>query len=255
MKRYIILSFFALVASTVLLTAQPVDSVANLFAKANQLYKQEDYAEAADIYEELLKQGSSAELYYNLGNSYYKSHEIGAAILNYERALRLKPNFPNARYNLKIAEEKLIDNVSSAPSFWVRRFYNMVIQSLSSNGWAYISFGFLLTFLSMFLVFAFSRRRRMRKFAFNAAIVALTVFILSFSFSAVRKKQFNTHNQAIVMHAAVMVKSSPDKSGTDLFELHEGTKVFVKSTLEGWSEVKLDNGAVGWLESYTIERI
>ena len=81
------------------------------------------------------------------------------------------------------------------------------------------------------------------------------LFVVSLVFSGIRKDQFVKHNEAIVMSGAVTAKSSPDKSGTDLFQLHEGTKVMVKSTLSGWSEITLENGAVGWVEESTIARI
>ena len=256
MKRIYIL-FSLVLGVTVLLQAQK--SVAthsgDNIQMANHLYKQGQYADAAKLYEQELSKGAAPQLYYNLGNSYYKSDEIGLAILNYERALRLDPGYNDARYNLKIAEEKVVDNVNSSPSFFVKRFLNSWIQANSSNQWAVISVICLIVSLALFFFFVFSFDKNRRKYGFFGMLLFAGLFVTTLIFSGIRKEQFVKHNEAIVMSGAVTAKSSPDKSGTDLFQLHEGTKVMVKSTLSGWSEITLENGAVGWVEESSIARI
>ncbi len=254
MRVKCILLCFTLIMSYSLQAQDSISSHSNL-KMANQLYSQGQYSDAAKLYEEDLKKGVSAQLYYNLGNSYFKSNEIGLAILNYERALRLDPGYRNARYNLGIAQDKVVDNVDTTPSFWIKRITNSLISSNSSNRWAMISFVFFILMIVSFFLFAFSTIRKRRKIAFYSMIISVVIFIFSFVFSGIRKEQFVKHNEAIILNAAVMVKSSPDKAGTDLFQLHEGTKVSVKSTLSGWSEIALENGAFGWVEESTIARI
>lgn len=223
--------------------------------KANQLYSQGQFSDAAKLYEEELKKGVSPHIYYNLGNSYYKTGEIGLAILNYERALRLDPRYRNARYNLSIAQDKVVDSVDATPAFWIKRITRSFIGFYSSNSWAVVSFIFFLLMLASFFVFAFSQIRKRRKIGFYVMIISGVVFIFSFVFSGIRKDQFVKHNEAIILNATVIVKSSPDKNGSDLFQLHEGSKVTVKSTLSGWSEIEFENGAIGWVEESTIARI
>lgn len=254
MKRFYIFFCIVLVGSVLLHSQDKKPSIDDI-KMANQLYKQGQYGDAAKLYENVLTKGVAPELYYNLGNSYFKADEIGLAILNYERALRLDPGYDDARYNLKIAESKIVDNVNSTPSFFVKRFINSLIQNNSSNQWALISLACLFISLALFFFFVFSTDRNRRKYGFFGMLFVAGLFVITLIFSGIRKEQFVKHNEAIVLSGSVTAKSSPDKSGTDLFQLHEGTKVNVKSTLSGWSEITLENGAVGWVEESTIARI
>lgn len=254
MKRNYLILFLAMFLS-VSLNAQTDDSVLQNLSQANEMYRQGQYSDAAKIYEEILRRGVSAELYYNLGNCYYKIDEIGRAILNYERALRLNPRFKDASYNLKIAESKIVDNVNSTPTFFIKRWFKGIVSMFSSNQWLAFSLFFFVLMLAAFLLFAFSATRNRRKFSFYAFIICGVIFASALSFSGIRKEQFVKHNSAIVLAGAVTAKSAPDVSGTDLFQLHEGTRVHIKSTLDTWVEISLENGAVGWLEEKAIERI
>lgn len=247
---YIILILF----TTFSLSAQKKNNVENL-RRADELYKQNNYSDAAKIYESELKKGISTELYYNLGNTYYKMDEIGLSILNYERALRLKPSYSDAKYNLTIANQKVVDKMNATPSFFIKRWVISILEWFTSNQWAVISIAAFVFSLALLFVFAFSRERSRRKFAFFAAGVFIFLSGITFILSGVRKDQMMKHRDAIIMTGAVTAKSSPDKSGTDLFQLHEGTKVKVISTLSNWAEIQLENGAEGWVEENEIERI
>jgi hypothetical protein len=223
---------------------------------ANALYVKGEYTAAAKQYEEILsKDGVAPELYYNLGNAYFKTNEIGHSILNYERALRLDPGFDDARYNLEMAQLKVVDNIVQAPSFFLGRWVENLIKLLTSNQWIILSFiVFVICLISTFL-FIFGQSHLVRKTSFYIGLVLLCVCLLTVVFSGVRKDKMENHNEAIVMTGTITVKSSPDKSGTDLFQLHEGTKVSIKSTLGKWTEIKLGNGSIGWVEDVNIEKI
>lgn len=224
--------------------------------QANELYKKGNYQEAAQQYENIIaNKGVAPELYYNLGNAYYKSSEIGRSILNYERALRLSPNYDDARFNLEMVQLKVVDNIVQAPTFFLGRWIENLIKLMTSNQWIVISIcSFILGLIFIFL-FIFGSTRQMRKNSFYVGSVLMIISLLTVVFSGVRKDQLLYHHEAIVMSGVVTVKSSPDKSGTDLFQLHEGTKVSIKSTLGGWTEIKLGNGNVGWVETPNIEKI
>lgn len=224
--------------------------------EANILYARGNFVDAAKEYEKVIKnEGFAPELYYNLGNAYYKSNEIGLSILNYERALRLSPTFDDARYNLELAQQKVVDNIVQTPTFFLGRWILNLIKLLSSNQWLYISLTvFIFTLLFVFL-FLFGNSHQLRKISFYAGSILLISSLVGLTFSGIRKNQLINHDEAIVMTGVVSVKSSPDKSGTDLFQLHEGTKVTVKSTLGNWTEIKLGNGNVGWVEQSDIEQI
>lgn len=254
MKRNYLILFLTMILS-ISLNAQNDSTLVHKLTRANEMYKQGQYSDAAKLYSELLEQGVSSELYYNLGNSYYKIDEIGLAILNYERALRLNPRFKDASYNLKIAESKIVDNVNSSPTFFIKRWINGFISMYSSNQWMAVSLFFFIITLATFMTFVFSVTRCRRKLSFYTSIICAVLFAITFSFSGMRKDQFVKHNSAIVLAGAVTAKSAPDTSGTDLFQLHEGTRVHIKTTLGTWVEISLENGAVGWLEEKAIERI
>jgi len=228
----------------------------NAVKQANDLYAKGDYSNAAKQYEKILSSdGVAPEIYFNLGNAYYKSNEIGRSILNYERALRLSPSFDDAKFNLELAQLKVVDNIVPSPTFFIGRWIQNLIKLLTSNQWLFISFVvFIFCLISIFL-FIFGTSRFVRKVSFYFAMALLGISFFSLAFSGIRKDQMFNHSEAIVMSGVISVKSSPDKSGTDLFQLHEGAKVSIKSTLGSWTEIKLSNGGIGWVEQVNIERI
>lgn len=250
MKRIIII-FTAILIFGMSMFAQPAS-----VKLANELYKKGDYQQAAKQYEDIIvKEGVAPELYYNLGNAYYKANEIGRSILNYERALRLSPTYDDARFNLDMVQLKVVDNIVQAPTFFLGRWIENLIKLFTSNQWVMFSVtGFVVCLILVFM-FVFGSTRETRKMSFYASSVLLVMSIFTLVFAGVRKDQLLNHRDAIVMSGVVTVKSSPDKSGTDLFQLHEGTKVNIKSTLGSWTEIKLGNGNIGWVENPNIEKI
>lgn len=182
-------------------------------------------------------------------------NETALAILNYERALRIRPHFDDAQNNLELARSKVIDNIIQTPDFFIKEWIDLLVRILQSDSWFYLSvILFIFSLLSVFL-FLFSRSRSMRKSSFYAGVLLFSLCIVTFVFSGIRKKQMLNHDDAIIMTGVVVVKSSPDRSGTDLFQLHEGTKVKVKGSLGEWSEITIGNGDKGWLETGSIEII
>lgn len=236
--------------------ANAVVAASASFASANKLYTQKKYSEAAEVYETVIKnEGVAPELYYNLGNAYFKSNELAKAILNYERALRIAPGYNDARYNLEFANQKVIDNIEMNDSFFLKKWLNTLMKIMTSNGWFYISVVTFVIALIAFLVFVFGNSRLIRKSFFYFGVVALLISISSILFSSIRKNQMENRREAIIMSGVVVIKGAPDKSGTDLYQLHEGTKITVIETLGDWYEVRLGNGNVGWVENDKVERI
>ncbi|MBP1676167.1 MAG: Tetratricopeptide 1 repeat-containing protein [Bacteroidetes bacterium] len=233
-----------------------VTSQNNPLKKANDLYSRGDYEGAAVAYEQIIKeQGVAPELYFNLGNAYYKLNETGKSILNYERALRLDPSYDDARFNLNLAGQKVVDNVVQVPSFFLVRWLDILTKQFNSNQWFVVSLTIFILSLVGFLIFVFGVDVRLRKLSFYIAGVFLGAALVTLFFSGIRKNQLMGHKEAVIMSGVIVVKSSPDKSGTDLFQLHEGTKVKVKSSLGEWTEIVVGNGGVGWVENNAIEKI
>lgn len=234
----------------------PVFGQQSKLQQANDFYIQGKYEQAAQVYEDILiSQGVAPQLYYNLGNAYFKQNETAKSILNYERALRLDPGFEDARFNLEVAQQRVVDNISQVPVFFVGRWIQLLMKSYTSNQWMYFSVILFVLALALAILFVFGHTLLWRKVAFYLGVSAFVLSGISLFFSAIRQTQLQNHHEAIVMTGIVNVKSAPDKSGTDLFQLHEGTKVTVRSSLGEWVEIELQNGNVGWAESKDLEKI
>jgi hypothetical protein len=250
-KTYMISVFFFFIQGAV----WSVFAQDGLIKEAETAYTQEDYNKAIELYEETLKNnGASAEIYYNLGNAYYKANQIAPAILNYERALLLDPGDRDIRFNLQMAREKT-DKIEPVGEFflvkWIHSFQNMG----SADSWAMLGIVSFLSLTFCLLLFFFSRWIRVKKVGFYLGIVCLLVVIVANVFAGNQKNKIVNRTHAIVFSPTVTVKSSPDASGTDLFILHEGTKVFIKSSLGNWKEIEIEDGNVGWMPGKDIEII
>lgn len=225
-------------------------------AEGDSAYMRNDYASAIQIYENLLKQGEAAEVYYNLGNSYYKADDIAKAILNYERALLLQPGNADIRANLEIARSKTIDKVVSVHEIFFVSWTKSLINSLSVDAWAKCGVAFFILLLVSLYLFFFSKQIIWKKTGFIAGIVFLAFVVLSNVFASQQKNELTNRNAAIVLSPSVTVRSTPSESGTSLFILHEGHKVEIKdNSMREWKEIRLEDGKVGWVPSTSIEVI
>ena len=244
MKRYtlfILLSLFAFMGK-----AQ--ESVDVWFEQANAAYNMGNYDSAKIIYEKILATDmESVPLYYNLGNAYYKMHEYPLAIYYYEKALKLDPSNEEVQTNLAIANHAIVDKIEPVPQSFIVRGWRNARASLSGNQWAWCSIVFFALLLVSLFLFLRSRKVGLRKLGFFAGLVFLLAFGLSVVFAAQLKVASEKQDQAILMTPTVTVKSSPSETSVDLFVLHEGTKVSILETTDGWCKIKIANGSVGWL--------
>ena len=225
-------------------------------AEGDSAYMKNDYASAIQIYEALLNRGEAADIYYNLGNSYYKAGDIAKAILNYERALLLQPGNGDIRANLEIARSKTVDKVEPVPEIFFVSWTKSLINSMSVDSWAVCGVVcFILLIVSLYL-FIFYKQIVLKKAGFISGIVFLAVTILANVFANQQKDELANRNSAIVINPSVTVRSTPSESGTSLFILHEGHKVGVKDgSMKDWKEIRLEDGKVGWVPASAIEII
>ncbi len=226
------------------------------FKKAVEYYSSGNYSEALTIWKELYNNGyRSAELAYNIGNSYFKLDSIPGAVLFYERAYLLDPADEDINYNLQIARSRVTDKIEEIPELFFIKWYDFLSIVLSANAWAKISLSAFLLFLVSLSVFLYSSKYSYKVTGFWFALTMVFLSVVSFSFSVRNKTLVHDSHQAVIYSPVVSGKSSPDDSGTDLFVLHEGTKVSVEDEVGGWYEIRLSDGNKGWVHSTDIEII
>lgn len=224
--------------------------------QAEQLYSEGKYSEAAEAYQKILAEGvESAELYYNIGNCFYKMGENTRAILYYERALLLDPSDGMARYNLDMAEKAVVDKIEVLPELFLVRWYKAVETNFSADQWGYISVGLFLIFLIMAALFFYSPLVGVKKTGFVVGLIVFFLTIGSIFFAYKQDKRVSQREYAIVMTPSVTVKGAPDNSGTSLFLIHEGLKVRVIGELGEWYNIRLADGNEGWVAKSDIEKI
>ena len=252
MKRYtlLILTAFAVLFSV---SARAQEEPVTWFEQANAAYSAGSYDTAVVLYGKVQAAGmESVPLYYNMGNAYYKMREYPMAIYCYEKALKLDPSNDDVRTNLEIANLAIVDKIEPVPESFIVRGWKSMRAWLSGDHWAWcsiVSFALLLVCLYLFLR---SRKVGVRKLGFFAGILCLLVFALSVVFAFQLKRSVETQNQAIVMTPTVTVKSSPSDTSVDLFVLHEGSKISIMETVDGWNKIRIANGSVGWLKTDDI---
>lgn len=250
----------AAATATVLLLALmawlPSDAGAITKANADSAYARQQYQQAIKDYEELLHDGVSAELYYNLGNAYYRTDNITRAVLNYERALLLSPGDGDIRFNLQMARSKTIDKITPESEMFFVTWYHALVNIMSVDGWARTALVSFALAIVLTLAYLFSARIWVRKVGFFGGLAFIAVFILANLFAYQQRQELVNRTGAIIISSAVPVKSTPSKSGTDLFILHEGTKVEITDgTMRGWKEIRVADGKEGWIETSKIEII
>jgi len=225
-----------------------------LFDSATKAYNGGEYQTAVDDYLEILDNGQhSPELYYNLGNSYYKLNQIAPSIYYYEKALLLKPNDPEIKNNLSYAQNMTLDAIETLPETGFAKIYNSLLGFLSFDQWAYVAVVFMILFVSLYIAFYYFRYSSRKRSAFVLSIVSLFVAIVSVVFAYLEYNAFKADQPAIVFAQESSVKSEPNKTSQEAFALHEGTKVNVLDELNDWKKIQIADGTIGWIPSEDIK--
>ena len=243
-------------AVLLLMLLLPLGAHAVTKAEADSAYARGQYQQAISDYEELLKGGASADIYYNLGNAYYRTENITRAVLNYERALLLSPGDRDIRFNLQLARSKTIDKIVPESEMFFITWYHSLVNLMSVDGWARLAIVSLALVIILSLLYLFSDRIWLRKVGFFGGTFLLVVFVLANIMAWQQKQNLLYRKGAIVTASSITVKGAPAKNGTDLFILHEGTKVIITDdAMKAWKKIRLADGKEGWIESQKIELI
>lgn len=253
MKRFIYIILFISLPFAVAAQDAPIDKIAG-----DSAYVKGDYRAAIEIYEALTDaNGESADVYYNLGNAYYKCDNIAKAVLNYERALLLNPGDEDIQFNLELARSKTVDKVAPVYKFFLMSWLENIINMLTMSAWSIMAVISFVVMLLTILLFLFGKSISVKKTGFIIAIISLFITIFA-NLSALHRYHYLTvdRNDAIIMAQSVTAKSTPSESGTELFVIHEGRKVKISDdTMREWTEIELEDGNKGWIPASSLERI
>lgn len=239
------------------LNAQQNEYVDSLWNAANQAYVEGRWTDAVDGYELISAMGlESASLYCNTGDAYFKEGNVPEAILYYERALKLDPSYEDARFNLELLNSTIQDRIDPVPEFVLKAWSRDICYIMDSNAWAVCFIIFIALALALALLFILSPSVAGRRTGFFTGLVMILFAAFALTFSIWQKKDYMKADNAIVMRPVVSVKSSPSgEASTDLFILHEGTKVKIIDEVGSWNNIELADGRQGWIRSGDIETI
>jgi len=251
--RKLLILLLILVLNSIHLSAQDNKAI---FTRANALYQKGEYEKAIAEYKSILTGGyESADIYYNLGNCYYKLNDIPPAIVNYERAKKLAPEDEDIDFNLKLANLKIVDKIEPIPQLSFKAWWVGLANSFSSYTWAIVAIAIFSLACICGILFLFMNSVAGRKILFTLGVVFFACSIVVFILGNTRNSIETHRTTAILVKPDVYVKSSPNEKSADLFILHEGAKVSLLDEIGKWKRIRLANGNEGWIPSETLEVI
>ena len=251
MKKILIILTLAFLPAA--MWAKTVDEYA---AEGDEMYRQANYEQAIENYNAVLDVGyTSAELYYNLGNAYYRTGQMAPAILNYSRALRLKPTMSDAKENLALAQSHTVDRITVMPKFFLVRWIDTLCTVISPAAWRLIILILFALVAVAFVAFRLGSLLPVRKAGLIVGIIMTVLLLLSVLFLLRSTHHYNARSEAVVMAQSLTVKGSPEVQSVDKLILHEGTTVTISDSLAGWYKITIADGTTGWCTTDDIERI
>ncbi len=226
------------------------------FQKGNEFYQQGDYRQAVAMYETALETGyESAELYYNLGNAYFKSNQIGKSILNYERAQKMAPRDEDILFNLDIARLYVVDKINLPPQFFIITLWKSIKDFFVTKDLGLLTLAIYIVLIFLLITRIFVRNHFFKKVTGIAVFPALILFLISALILIQRINEDINLKEAIVVAKRIDVTSSPSKDATEVFALHEGVKVKISERSGDFLKIELSDGKIGWINAGTVEII
>lgn len=216
-------------------------------AAGNDLYQNSKYDEALIEYLKLEETFVSFDLFYNLGNTYYKLNKTPESILYYEKAKKIDPSDEDLSINIQIANLKVIDKIDKLPSLAITDLKNKFLTSKNLNTWAWVSIISLFICLGLFYWYIRNKTAKKSRASLIIGILFAFITITAFSIGQFGKSKLNSQQEAIIFSSKVDVLNQPNGTIT-VFVLHAGTKVQIRNIQTGWKEIKIDNGSIGWIK-------
>ncbi len=246
--------------------AVKTENAATLSAKADSAYNSKDYTEAADLYKTIIKEyGVSSDLYYNLGNTYFRMGKVSQSILAYERALKIDPSNRDARTNLNFVNTTLEDKPEDNSSI-LGKLHSGVIALMSPNAWARTAFVLFVIIIGLVAVYLFLTNITIRKVGFFGAIVLFIIFLYTAIVAYQSAMAIDNDDIAIVTVPSANLTPAPsDKTDKNdkIVPVHEGTRLVIIDSVNTagnagaqlWYHVKVNNSTAAWIDASNVERI
>jgi tetratricopeptide (TPR) repeat protein len=251
MKKFLL--FFILILSIRTGYTAGIDS---LYFKANVAYTNQYYANAIDLYRQIIDLGyESADVYYNLGNACFKNNDFPSAILYFEKARKLEPNNDDILFNLQIANTKIIDKIEPVPELFLKVWWRSFFNIFTADIWAKFSVTGFILFFVLLAFYLLSKILVIRKIAFYSGLGLLLMTMITFGIAWSKYSTAKNLNEAIVFSPTITVKSSPSPNSVDLFVIHEGSKVKILDHVGEWYEIRIASGSIGWLPTEALKKI
>jgi len=226
------------------------------FNRANKNYNDSKYEDAKSIYLQVLNNGHfSAELYYNLGNVYYKLNEVAPAILYYEKANKLNPLNKDILHNLTFAYQLTVDKKDSLDDELLSGWWGTIVKYQPLNRWALYSVILLLLSGISVVVYYFATKRHQKQATFYSATLLFLCFTIVIFIGFQSKKKLETTTHGIVFSPSVTVRSEPNEHSNKLFTLHEGAKVSLINEEDDWQRIQFSNDKIGWVKKEVVKGI
>ena len=222
-----------------------------LFIQANKEYTNENYEAAILLYDSIISNGlQSSELFYNLGNCYYKTQDWANAIWHYEKSLILNIHNKEASHNLELTKLRIIDQIESIPQLFYKKWWDNLVQLFTTRTWQILA---LLCIWSILIMQILNRFTKYKKKYFPVFFNTLALILFCITYSSYEKNYNKT--EAIIFSSSVVVNSAPTDNSTNLFSLHSGTKVETIDQIGNWIKIKLENGNIGWIKETNCKRL
>lgn len=243
-----LLKFLVLIS----LSCNLVHAQVELFEEANSLYENEDYAQAIQKYEQLLKNEASSEnLHYNLGNAYYHTEQVGLSILHFEKALKLNPGSKRIEHNLHLAYLKTKDKIEPLPQLFFMSLWYSLLNKNNASQWGKRAIFFAFFSLALLVFFKLYKKLALKYLALCTIIASLC-----FAFLANRKYQYDyNHRFAILLFSEAELKETPNETSNLVLTIHEGLKVEIHDQVDDWCQVKVEDGTEGWVLTEVLAEI
>lgn len=227
-----------------------------LFEEGNKQYAAGAYQDAVDAYKKVIDSDQvSAAVYYNIANAHYKLNNVAPSVYYYEKAKQLAPADKDIRNNASFAQKMKIDAIIPLPENTLKKWFNTILNLMTTDGWAYATVIMAFLFVAFFLAYYFSFSSGKKRAFFVGSFLSLLIAGLSLVFAYNAFAKAEKDKPAIVFAAKSEVKSEPKLASTQAFILHEGTKVMILESVENWKKIILADGKTGWIPATDIREL